>query len=478
MKTINHATLMRWHLWIGLILCLPLIAWSLSGVLHPIMSRVKPVVVQHHVPPLAWDRFQLKSQPKQILNQLGITRIHHVSLVQFKGNTWYRIQHQAEQTENNVTYIHSQTGEVLAHGDQQYAQWLARFFSGEQQAAITDVRLVHQFSPEYPAINRLLPVWRVEFERSDGLRAFVDTSSSRLGKLVDTKTYLFKQFFFWFHDWSFLQSWETLRITLLSGLCFLSFVGGVTGLWLYTRRYRRYQKPDSSITKIKQYHRVMGLTFSIALLMFSASGVLHALSKLDPDTRHLVMDKTQLHLADLSKPIPAAIKQAHALHPSEKVSMYMMHNAPVIRLQHKGSTEYLHANTGKPIANAEAQYAMHLASVFAQLPTKSINNVEKITHFTSEYGFINKRLPVWKLSFNTPNHPRYYIEASTGHLAAYYNDITAMERFSFTYLHKFGVFDALGRNTRDTIMALSSFALIVVSILGCLAYLKRRKRNI
>ncbi len=482
MKAISRATLMRWHLWIGIIVTLPMIAWSLSGVLHPIMSRVKPTVMHHMAPPLQLENDQLQAFPKTILQQHGITSVYRINLVQFQGGTWYRVQLQAEQTPDNVFYIHTRTGKILDHGDQIYAQWLARYYSGEQQAKITSVSLVHNFSPEYPSINRLLPVWRVQFERDDGLRAFIDTSSSGLGKLVDTKTHLFKQFFFWFHDWSFLQSFESLRIILLSVLCLLSFVGGITGLWLYSGLYRKLHQPKNSIQKMKQYHRVMGLLFSLGLLMFSASGVFHALSKFEPDTRHLVMDKQRFALQTIQPSLPEILESAIQDKTIQSINFHTVSQQPALHLQvtkeHGQQSLYIDPNTGASLPHYDESYAKALAVSFSGIAAQHITSVEHITHFTNEYGFINKRLPVWKVSFDAPNHPYYFVHTASGHLAAKYDDISALERSSFSNLHKFGVLNALGRDIRDSIMAINAFALIVVSFLGIYVYLRRRKKHL
>jgi uncharacterized iron-regulated membrane protein len=482
MRAVSKVTLMRWHLWIGIIVVLPLLAWSLSGVLHPIMSRIKPTVMHHTAPPLQLTQDQLRALPKTILQQHGITSVSRISLVQFQGNTWYRVQLHAEQTTDNVLYIHTKTGEILEQGEQIYAQWLARYYSGEQQAKITSVSLVHHFSPEYPSINRLLPVWRVQFERDDGLRAFIDTSSSGLGKLVDTKTYLFKQFFFWFHDWSFLQDLESLRIILLSVLCLLSLVGGITGLWLYSGLYHKLHRPRNSMQKMKQYHRVMGLVFSVGLLMFSASGVLHALSKFEPDTRHLVMDKQRFALQTIQPSFPKILETAVQAKTIQSINFHTVAQQPVLHLQvakeHGQQSLYIDPNTGELLPQYDESYAKALAVSFSGISEQYITSVEHITHYTNEYGFINKRLPVWKVSFNAPNHPYYFVHTASGHLAAKYDDITALESSSFSNLHKFGVLDALGRDTRDSIMAINAFALIVVSFLGVYVYLKRRKKRL
>ena len=50
---------------------------------------------------------------------------------------------------------------------------------------MTGVTRLEQLDDDYLSINRLLPVYRVDFLRDDGLRAYVETSPPRLAALVD-----------------------------------------------------------------------------------------------------------------------------------------------------------------------------------------------------------------------------------------------------------------------------------------------------
>lgn len=62
-----------------------------------------------------------------------------------------------------------------------------------------------------------------------------------------------------------------------------------------------------------------------------------------------------------------------------------------------------------------------------------------------EYGFVNKRLPVVKLEYNSDDGTTYYIETSTSRLASIINNDTRREGYSFAIFHKFLLMEWAGR---------------------------------
>jgi hypothetical protein len=121
---------------------------------------------------------------------------------------------------------------------------------------------------------------------------------------------------------------------------------------------------------------------------------------------------------------------------------------------------------------AEACCAEMESSANSTLAEAEILDTKLVTKFAGEYGFVNKRLPVVKLSYDTPDHVAYYIETTTGRLSTKVNDDARREGFSFAFLHKFSYLDFLGKNMRDGIMTAAAMSVLLVSILGLLVFLK------
>jgi len=109
--------------------------------------------------------------------------------------------------------------------------------------------------------------------------------------------------------------------------------------------------------------------------------------------------------------------------------------------------------------------AKNEASAYARLPQAKIMDTELVTRFGGEYGFIFKRLPVVKVMFDAPGHPRYYIEPATGALAARLTDADAAEGWTFAYIHKWAWLDT-HKDLRDILVMLFAVGNIIVALLG------------
>jgi hypothetical protein len=155
---------------------------------------------------------------------------------------------------------------------------------------------------------------------------------------------------------------------------------------------------------------------------------------------------------------------------------------------------YINASTNKKSPNLDIEYAKFLANYFNDTSLKaiccdmdsdtetnpSLENItlletKVITEFQSrEYGFANKRLPVIKLAYDTPEKTTYFIETSTSRLAAIIENADVVEGYSFALFHKFLFMDWAGKNMRDLVMVLAALIILIVSVLGLTLFLKRK----
>ena len=99
---------------------------------------------------------------------------------------------------------------------------------------------------------------------------------------------------------------------------------------------------------------------------------------------------------------------------------------------------------------------------------------EPITRFTDEYGFAQKRLPVYRLQFSTPDHLAVYIDPVDAAVAAVVRDLDRAEGFSFGYLHKAHWLDLFGKDVRDALMGLFALLIFVMTCFG-LSFLRRKR---
>lgn len=96
-------------------------------------------------------------------------------------------------------------------------------------------------------------------------------------------------------------------------------------------------------------------------------------------------------------------------------------------------------------------------TVEINLEKTTLLETKVITEFESrKYGFANKRLPVIKLTYDTPENTTYFIETSTSRLAAVIKNADIIEGYSFAIFHKFLFMDWAGKNIRDLTMVLTA----------------------
>ncbi|MES1249982.1 MAG: hypothetical protein ABUL46_04815, partial [Chitinophaga rupis] len=93
----------------------------------------------------------------------------------------------------------------------------------------------------------------------------------------------------------------------------------------------------------------------------------------------------------------------------------------------------------------------------------------------SEYNFADKRLPVWKISFN--NNERSYVETSTGRLSKRVTDNSLLEEYSFAFLHKHEFMGWGGKTVKDISTMFWAMAQIVLVSIGLMLYVKYRRRS-
>jgi hypothetical protein len=119
------------------------------------------------------------------------------------------------------------------------------------------------------------------------------------------------------------------------------------------------------------------------------------------------------------------------------------------------------------LENGEELYARSLAAAFNSDRNAKPIEVKQITKFAGEYGFVNKRLPVWKLGYETNHNERYYVETSSGKLSVRIDDREVFEGLSFSFLHKHHFLDFAGKSWRDfstMFWAAMQVAMIVIGL--------------
>jgi hypothetical protein len=494
--------LYRAHRIVGLLTIVPVICWTLSGLLHPLMSNwLRPKIARETLPLAPAPRPALPLT--QVLAQHQLNYLRSVRLVRWHHQPTYQVL-TGHQPTAEPRYFNAATGAALsADADQRFAQQLARYFTQDSTSRIVAAERLTRFTIDYPVVNRLLPVWKITFDRPGVTTVYVETMPARLAAFNNPTREVFLRFFSLLHSWAWLElpGSSIVRVIMMLVALSIILISTLSGLVVYGLLWGKFRQPRNAhdhVGWLRKYHRTVGLAVAFVTFTFAGSGAFHVWLKLHPDERlryqhalavatsQLTTDLTQLPLrwptvqnVGLVELNGQAYYQVFHLPPPNKSSKKAgLSTGQPLQAVRPAAITYYSAATGQVLVDGNAQVAAALATAFLTEmdghAAPAIAETAPIDHFEGEYGFVNKRLPVVKVAFRTPQHTTLYVETSTGRLSTSVEDIDRYEGLSFAFLHKFHAVDSLGKNLRDIITMLAAAGVLAVSLLGLQLFIKGR----
>ncbi len=517
----------QWHRTLSLIIAIPVLLWALSGFMHPLMTNVRPRVATQFLPAIVVDSSKIRVPLEQALQLNHIDSFTSFRIVHIEDNWFYQVQLQQN---NEPVYIATLNGKMLASGNWLYAQYLAKQFlegvkgvqantpqkskltessmhdccdaatdcviNAPRGAKVSGTAFIKAYDDEYKSINRLLPVYKVTFNRSDGIRVYVETTTDRFAFAVDNKRQAMDRIFTMLHTWAwldFLGKGKLLVEFLLAGLAFITTL---MGIWIFfTTRSKKVS--GNGLVKARRNHRYTAIIAALFTLMFSFSGAYHAFSKLN-DNRHTDIratifyktDSVHFNLGALQQLVKDSIVNMSLASIDGKtywrvqVQSQKKHLAiqqPKDLMKSAGvpmpAVTYISAGDQSILAKGEELYARYLAAGFSGQSDRAIVSVTAVTKFGSEYNFADKRLPVWKIGYASGSHERFFVETSTGSLAKRINDKELREDYSFAFLHKHEFLGWAGKEWKDRSTMFWAFVQVVMVVMGLVLYFRWRKRT-
>ncbi len=482
----------RYHHWFGLLCCFAVMSWGVSGVMHPIMSRISPQPVAMR-PPAAQISLHKALAPAEVLARAGIDEVAALRVIDWDDKVFYQVSLPGDPRRR---YFDANSGSETPDADALYAKALAKHFTGNDSTA--KPVLLERFDDDYLSVNRLLPVWRIDDAGKDNLRAYIETSPPRLAGLVDDTKATLGDLFRLLHTWEFVGTdgaQNPLRKSLITLLLLTTLLSASSGILIYGSLWKRSSLRKQHLPS-RRWHRTLGIAVAVSSLTFSLSGLWHLLGSESRETPAPLIGR--LPVSELQLPGAmrhGAWKEVFAIN-LDGQTYYQLHAAsghksdrshaiePAVEHDHRvkpggqmhAQTLYLRSDNDVMLADAESLHARCLARQYNGLPDSNIVKTSFITQFEGEYGFLNKRLPVWRVDYATPDHAAYYVETGSGALATVVRDSDRWEGWSFAYLHKFHWLDFAGKDARDFIMALFGLGNLMVAVLGLWIFVSRYRR--
>ncbi len=461
---------MTWHRRLSLIAAIALFFWAISGVSHPIMSRLQPTPL-NKMPP------HVMRMGRQEISGLlpHIVGANDFRTVAINDDLWWR-----RERDGQVDYLRFNDFNTVNDAEKQHAEFLARFYTGEHNA-VARVEVITTFSDAYPWVNRVLPVWAVRFDRDDGLTAYVDTQSEKLSLLSDNTKAGFSTFFRLAHNFRFLEQWPAVRIAVMLLLIACIIAAGVMGLIVWWRlrdsaAQRLQQKP------LRRWHRHFGFVLSWALFAFALSAFWHVIHNAELRDRQAEFAPAQTFTWHTALALPDhSSNQMQLLQMDQQLFWrtppMKMPKTPNSGEHHHGPISgndtalalWNHGSTGEFDDTLEQRYRTSLVQHFTSQP---VTNFSTIMAFAGEYGFVNKRLPVYRATL--ANGDRLYIDPASRALAARISNVDAAEGYVFHYLHKWNWLPG-GKDIRDVVSALVSLLIALLALAGVIVYAQKAR---
>lgn len=454
------------HRKLSLFLAVPVLLWSLSGLLHPIMANwMRPSIENKWLPAAPLTINSPILSPADALKD--VPAVNQLNLVEVNGEPSYRFVTADQQ----LHFYSAITGLEQPDATHQLSEQLARAYLADSTSPLVSITRVDSFGSNYSYINRLLPAYRVKLDRADGLEVVVDPRTGKLATYDSPSKRLFQKLFSWFHTWSFLGARDSLlRIIVVLILSVLTLLTGVTGIVsLFALKTKRKDGSQRKLPLRRKIHRTLGATCALFFLMFSISGIYHVAAKLNYDDSTQWDSKQSILTADLNLSLDEVLKLSKA--PISNISLAKIgedsyYRCALMSRKNLGQSLFINTKDHSILENGEEKFAITLATEFSGYSPESVKNTEVITKFRSDYGFIFKRLPVVRVSYNDQKYWHYTVDTANAHMAQRTSPAGLAEALSFINLHKFHFLDPVSKELRDYVTAIAVILIAVLVAFG------------
>jgi len=356
-------------------------------------------------------------------------------------------------------------------------------------AKVTNVSMLKAYDREYKTINRLLPVYRVSFDRPDGIRVYVETTQDRYSFAMDNRRAVFDEIFRLFHTWGWLDFLGRGRLVVELLVALTALFTAILGIYIFFTT-RSPRAVSNGLAKARRNHRYTAIVASLFTLMWTFSGSFHIFPKFRDDMRekYFIAD----HFGGEETNCDRARLQSVCDRPITNVSLVRMDGDAYWRVTLLPAKMAVHKDLMKdarvampPVAyvrttdysilpDGDKRYATRMATQFSRRATDDIREVTPVTSFGDEYNFTDKRLPVWKVRYDVGGHERWYVETSSGRLASKVDDRAVVEGYSFSVFHKHHFMDWGGKTARDISTMFWVFMQVVLVTIGLILWFRRR----
>lgn len=227
-----------------------------------------------------------------------------------------------------------------------------------------------------------------------------------------------------------------------------------------------------------RWHRTLGLVTLLPVIMWTLSGLSHPLMSnwLRPAIAHETVPTPPLRPDALAVPVAQVLSQNH-LAAIQNLRVVQFRHQPYYQVtDYRGRLRYFAAATGQELPGGDRAYAEDVARYLLADSTSAVASAERLTHYTADYKFINRLLPVWKITFARPDGMAVFVETGQSRLGTFNNHARARFLWVFGMLHNWDFLDALPRPLHLGIMLVFTTVIWLSALSGLVIYGFVRKK--
>lgn len=247
------------------------------------------------------------------------------------------------------------------------------------------------------------------------------------------------------------------------------------------------QAKISITSKVRQFfkrnafdlHRWISIVALVPALLWSLSGMAHPFMAhwFKPPIAKEFLPSLPIDQKAIVMPLSEALL-ANGIQEIRQFRLVNLHGNVYYQIQHVSAPEhtYLDTRTGTRLERGDALYAEDLAKQYFGNPNAVVLEKLIITHFDDDYRYINRLLPVWKISFQEGGYD-VYVETASGRMAAYNTPLRRAFLLTFQYLHNWGWLNGV-EHVRVGVIVVCLGVIICTALAGIVLYVftwKKRK---
>ena len=485
-----------------------LLTFLVSAATHPILSWTGPKAGKHR-PPSAVIKGDHVGNMASVLRKHQIDQALIVKIVPTELGNLLQVTE-----DKNVArrYFDLKTGEEILDFDQHQAVWLARYYLSKTSSdEIRKVDFITEFNSAYPWVNRLLPVYKVQFADQGNTSAFIYTELNALASVGNDYKTRMQAVFRTLHTWSWLSNFESARLIIMVLLMSTITLMTLSGIALLIMIRGRKTMPR----RVK-FHRGIAYVVAIPILGFCVSGFYHLLiygfvdlglldkergmsspkpinllpivttrgefelgqnalnhiSLIDHDGQIYLRASEAVAKNRNSSKLSSAENDEHAHHAKPRQARERRYEGQSFERH----AIYKNLSTTKSHSNLnDKEVVERIATNHTGFKREELSSSELITRFGMHYDFRNKRLPVWQINFDQ-NGVKLFVDPVSGLVVDKLVNRDRYEGYSFSLLHKWNFLTPItGRFWRDVLVVIVLTLSLIMMIFGLATSMKRIK---